>query len=85
MIDPVQPIPSAITVAGISGVATNSCRTSGSNGVNDVDTTGRSYLGGPVRRQRPLDRRPTYPQIPCDLTLRHTVRDQPPDQSPILH
>ena len=46
VIDPVQPTRSAITVAGISGVAASSCRTSGSNGVNDVVTAGRSYLGG---------------------------------------
>ena len=46
MIDPVQPTRSAITVAGISGVVANSCRTSGSNGVNDVGTAGRSYFGG---------------------------------------
>jgi hypothetical protein len=46
VIDPVQPIRSATTVAGMSGVAASSCRTSGSNGVNDVATAGRSYLGG---------------------------------------
>ena len=46
MIDPVHPTRSAITVAGMSGVAFNTCRTSGSNRVNDVVTTGRSYLGG---------------------------------------
>ena len=46
MIDPVQPTRSAITVAGMSGVVASSCRTSGSNGVNDVGTAGRSYFGG---------------------------------------
>ena len=46
VIDPVQPTRSAITVAGMSGVAIRSCRTSGSNGVNDVGTAGRSYFGG---------------------------------------
>ena len=46
MIDPVQPTRSAITVAGMSGVPFNSCRTAGSNGVNPVGTAGRSYLGG---------------------------------------
>ena len=47
VIDPVQPTRSAITVAGMSGVLSSSCRTAGSNGVNDVGTAGRSYLGGP--------------------------------------
>ena len=46
MIDPVQPTRSAITVAGMSGVAIRSCRTNGSNGVNAVGTAGRSYFGG---------------------------------------
>ena len=46
MIDPVQPTRSAITVAGMSGVVTSSCRTNGSNGVNDVGTAARSYFGG---------------------------------------
>ena len=46
VIDPVQPTRSAITVAGMSGVVASSCRTSGSNGVNDVGTAGRSYFGG---------------------------------------
>ncbi len=46
VIDPVQPTRSAITVAGMSGVLASSCRTSGSNGVNDVDTAARSYFGG---------------------------------------
>lgn len=48
MLDPVQPTRSAITVAGMSGVTASNCRTSGSNGVNAVDTTGRSYFGGPT-------------------------------------
>ena len=47
VIDPLQPTRSAITVAGMSGVVTSSCRTAGSNGVNDVGTAGRSYFGGP--------------------------------------
>jgi hypothetical protein len=46
VIDPVQPTRSAITVAGMSGCALSSCRTSGSNGANDVGTAGRWYLGG---------------------------------------
>ena len=46
VIDPVQPTRSAITVAGMSGVTFNSCRTSGSNGVNAVGTAARSYFGG---------------------------------------
>ena len=46
VIDPVQPTRSAITVAGMSGVAISSCRTNGSNGSNDVGTAGRSYFGG---------------------------------------
>ena len=33
----------------------------------------------------PLHRRPADAQVPRDLTLRNTIRDQPPDQSPILH
>ena len=85
MIDPVQPTRSAITVAGMSGVVASSCRTSGSNGVNDVGTAGRSYFGGRSEANARVDRRPTDTQIPRDLTLRNTVRDQPPDQSPILH
>ena len=47
MIDLVQPTRSAITVASMSGVPLSSCRTCGSNGVNDVDTVGRTYFGGP--------------------------------------
>lgn len=46
MIEPAQPTRSAITVAGMSGVAASNWRTSGSNGVNAVGTAGRSYLGG---------------------------------------
>ena len=42
-------------------------------------------LRRPVRRQRPIDRRPTYPQLPRDLPLRNSVRDQPPNQRPIFH
>ena len=85
VIDPVQPTRSAITVAGMSGVVLSSARTSGSNGVNDVGTARSLVLRWPVRGQRPLDRRPTDTQIPCDLPLRNTVRNQPPDQRPILH
>ena len=48
VIDPVQPTRSAITVAGISGVSRSNCRTRGSNGVNEVGTPCRSYLGGAV-------------------------------------
>jgi hypothetical protein len=47
VIDPVQPTRSAITVAGMSGVAASSCRTAASNGVNDVGIAARSYFGGP--------------------------------------
>lgn len=39
----------------------------------------------PVRRQRPLDSRPADAQVPRDLALRNTVRNQSPNQSPILH
>lgn len=46
MIDPVQPTRSAITVAGMSGVAASNCRTAGSNGVNAVGAGRRSYFGG---------------------------------------
>lgn len=46
LIDPVQPTRSAITVAGMSGVAAKSWRTNGSNGANAVATAGRSYFGG---------------------------------------
>jgi hypothetical protein len=42
-------------------------------------------LRRPHRGHRPRDRRPPHPQIPRNLTLRNTVRNQPPDQSPILH
>ena len=85
MIDPVQPTRSAITVAGMSGVVASSCRTSGSNGVNDVGTAGRSYFGGRSEANARSTVDLPNPQIPRDLTLRNTVRDQPPDQSPILH
>jgi hypothetical protein len=37
---------SPITVAGMSGVAARNCRTSGSNGMNDAGSAGRSYFGG---------------------------------------
>jgi hypothetical protein len=46
VIDPVQPTRSAITVAGISGFSSKIARTRGSNGVNDVGTSARSYFGG---------------------------------------
>ena len=46
-IDPVQPTRSATTVAGMSGVSANNCRTLASNGVNDVGFGLRSYFGGP--------------------------------------
>jgi hypothetical protein len=41
VIDPAHPTRSAITVAGMSGVLASSCRTAGSNGVNEVGTAGR--------------------------------------------
>jgi len=83
VIEPVQPTRSAITVAGISGVSLSSWRTSGSNGVNDVGTAGRSYFGGrsEATARATVDR----PEILRHLTLRNTVRDQAPDQCPILH
>ncbi len=60
VIDPVQPTRSAITVAGMSGVVVSSCRTSGSNAVNDVATAGRSYFGGrPEATARATVDRPT--------------------------
>ena len=46
VIEPVQPTRSAITVAGMSGVPLSNCRTTGSNGVNEVGTPRRSYFGG---------------------------------------
>jgi hypothetical protein len=46
VIDPAHPTRSAITVAGMSGVSSSSCRTNGSNGLNDVGAAARSYLGG---------------------------------------
>jgi hypothetical protein len=52
--------------------------------VKAVGTVARSYLAAGPRPNR-LDRRLTDPKIPGDLTLWNTVRDQPPDQSPILH
>ena len=39
----------------------------------------------PLRGHSPRDRRPSDTQVPGDLTLRNTIRHQPPDQSPILH
>ena len=45
-IEPVHPTRSASTVAGMSGVCSNSARTRGSNTVNDVGPGVRSYLGG---------------------------------------
>jgi hypothetical protein len=48
VIDPDQPTRSASTVAGISGCSSNNARTRASNGVNDVTTGGRTYLGGAV-------------------------------------
>ena len=47
-IEPVQPTRSASTVAGMSGVSSNSARTRGSNTTNDVGPEDRSYLGGPA-------------------------------------
>jgi hypothetical protein len=46
VIEPVQPTRSAITVAGMSRCVTRTCRTNGSNGVNAVGITARSYFGG---------------------------------------
>jgi len=42
-------------------------------------------LRRPVRGQRPRDRRPSNTQVPRNPPLRNAVRDQPPDQRPILH
>lgn len=42
-----RPARSATTVAGMSGVSANNCRTLASNGVNDVGLCLRSYSGGP--------------------------------------
>jgi hypothetical protein len=38
-----------------------------------------------LRSQRPINRRPADTQLPRDLPLRNTLRDQPPDQRPIFH
>ena len=46
VIDPAQPTRSAMTVPGMSGCSISNCLTNGSNGVNAVDTAGRSYFGG---------------------------------------
>jgi hypothetical protein len=45
-IDPVQPIRSANTVAGMSGTSASRARTRGSNTANDVGPDLRSYFGG---------------------------------------
>ena len=44
----------------------DSYRTRGSNGVNDVRTAGRWYLGGRPRGQRRIDRRPSDPRSRAD-------------------
>jgi hypothetical protein len=85
VIDPVQPTRSAITVAGMSGVVVNRCRTNDSNGVNDVGTAGRSYFGGPSEANARSTVDLPIPRSRATLTLRNTVGHQPPNQSPILH
>ena len=85
VIDPAQPTRSAITVAGISGCSARIARTRPSNGVNAVATAGREYLGGESDATARATVGPTDPQIPGHLPLRNTLRDQPPDQRPILH
>ena len=47
VIEPVQPIRSAITVAGIPGCSSRIARTLASTASNAVGTSGRSYFGGP--------------------------------------
>jgi hypothetical protein len=86
LIDPVQLTRSAITVAGMSGGSFNSCRTRSSNGVNDAGAAARSYFGGrsdATARATTIDL-PT-PRSRATSNCGHTVRDQAPDQSPILH
>lgn len=46
--------------------------------MNEVATAGRSYLGG-------LSEATARAALPCDLPLRNTIRNQPPDQRPILN
>jgi hypothetical protein len=45
VIDPVQPIRSATTVAGISNCSASNWRTSGSNGLNDVGSRAAPEFG----------------------------------------
>jgi hypothetical protein len=50
-----------------------------------VGTAGRSYFGGRSEANARSTVDLPIPQIPRDLPLRNTIRNQPPDQSPILH
>ena len=70
-IERVQPIRSAITVAGIVGYACSSSRIRGSTASTIDPAALRSYLGGPSRAQRRLHRVPRDPQHPRDLRDRH--------------
>ena len=85
MIDPSQPTRSAITVAGISGNSASSARTRGSNGENDVGAGLRSYFGGTSDATARATVDLPIPSCTSDLPLRNPVRNQPPDQRPILH
>ena len=85
VIDPVQPTRSAITVAGMSGCVAQQLPHQRLERRERRRHRRPLVLRRPVRGHRPRHRRPTDPQVPRDLTLRNTVRDQPPDQSPILH
>lgn len=42
-------------------------------------------LRRPIRRQCSIDRRPTDTQLPRDLPLRNSIRDEPPNQCPVFH
>ena len=83
--DCVQPIRSAITVAGIRGNSASNARICGST-ASTTDPRGARSRRRRIRPQRRPHRVPRQPQPPSDLLDRHTLRPvQPTDLSPVLH
>ena len=85
-IDRVQPIRSAITVAGIDGCARSNSRIRGST-ASTTDPAGlRAILRRLVRGQRSLHRVPADPHDARDRRDRHLLGPmQPADLRPVLH
>lgn len=72
----------ALRIADTGPGVLSSCRTSGSNGVNDVGTSGRSYFGGWSGANGRSTVGLPIPESLATWRCGNTVRDPPPDESP---